>query len=354
MPKWAEMTTEVGDQTALLSRARSGDRNAFGRLAEPYRRELHVHCYRMLGSFHDAEDVVQETMLRAWRGLGGFEERSSFRTWLYRIATNTCLNARTVRTRRMLPDMEGPPAAHLPNGKPATELPWLEPYPDRYLDEVADLAPGPDARYELHESVQFAFLAAVQHLPARQRAVLLLRDVLGCSATEAAHLLGTSVASANSALQRARTTLEKLAPAHRPIRPSARHDRQGQLVDRYMHAWEQADLDGLVALLKEDAFLSMPPWPHWYRGRDAIGRFFAWAWETGGYGSFKLVSAGANRQPGFALYSRSRAGADAWRAHSIHLLDVEGDAITGVTGFICHHLFATFGLPAILPLGPDQ
>lgn len=343
------MRTEARDQLGLLSRARSGDQNAFEHLVEPYRRELHVHCYRMLGSFHDAEDMVQEAMLRTWRGLRGFRERSSFRTWLYRIATNACLDALGGRSRRILPDMEGPPAAHLPNGKPATELAWLEPYPDRYADEVADLAPGPDARYELRESVQLAFLAAIQHLPPRQRVVLLLRDVLGWSANESADLLGTSVASANSALQRARATLDRLSPAHRANRLSTFRDRRAALVGRYIEAWEQSDLDGLIALLKEDAFLSMPPWSHWYHGRDAIGRFFAWAWETGGYGSFKLVSTAANRQTALAVYSRSREGVGAWHAHSIQLLDIEENAIAGVTAFIGNHLFTAFGLPATLP-----
>jgi RNA polymerase sigma-70 factor (ECF subfamily) len=286
----------------LLDRARRGDRDAFEHLAEPYRRELQLHCYRMLGSLHDAEDLVQETFLRAWQGLDRFEGRASFRGWLYRIATNACLNALASRAsaRRVLPETQGPPSDQMPEGRPATEIAWLEPYPDAALEGLADAVPGPEARYEMHEAVQLAFVAAIQHLQPRQRAVLLLHDVLGWSATETARLLDASVASVNSTLQRARATLEKQFPAGRPSAPPAPDDRQRELLERYVRAWESADLDSFVALLREDAVLSMPPWRQWYHGRAAIRAFFAWAWRTACDGPFRLVPTAANRQPAFA------------------------------------------------------
>src|SRR5262245_50225014 len=221
---------------ALLDAARSGDREAFQHLAEPYRRELQLHCYRMLGSLHDAEDLVQETYLRAWRGLHRFEGRGSFRGWLYRIATNTCLGAlaRRPSARRVLPQAHGPPAEQPPDGRPATETAWLEPYPDAALEGIPDPAPGPAARYELREAVQLAFVAAIQHLPPRQRAVLLLRDVLGWPAAETARLLDASVASVNSALQRARATLEKRLPTGRQSTLRVPDERQRALLERYL------------------------------------------------------------------------------------------------------------------------
>jgi len=246
----------------LLDAATRGDRDAFQQLVEPYRRELQFHCYRMLGSLYDAEDLVQETLLRAWRGRDRFEGRASLRSWLYRIATNACLTALAHRSnaRRVLPEALSPPADQMPEGEPATEMPWLDPYPDAALDGLADAAPGPDARYELREAVQLAFVAAIQQLPSRQRAVLLLRDVLGWSAGETASLLDTSVAAANSALQRARATLEQRFPSGQPTTQPAPDDRQRALLERYVRAWEDADLDGFVALLRDDAVLSMPPW----------------------------------------------------------------------------------------------
>jgi RNA polymerase sigma-70 factor, ECF subfamily len=333
-----------------MDRARRRDRDAFEELTEPYRRELQLHCYRMLGSLLDAEDLVQETLLRAWRGIDRFEGRSSFRSWLYRIATNACLNVLASRqsARRLLPEAHGPPSDRLPDGGPASEVAWLEPYPDTLLEGIADAAPGPDARYEQHEAVQLAFVAAIQHLPARQRAVLLLRDVLGWSAAETAILLDASVPSVNSALQRARATLGKRLPNGRPPTEDAPDDRQRVLLDRYVQTWESDDPDGFIALLREDAILSMPPYPEWYLGPAAIGRFLRYAWSASGPGGRRLLPTAANGQPAFALYTHGRT-TTAFPAHSIWLPSLRGDAIAGLTGFVDARLFARFGLPAMLP-----
>ena len=341
---------DMPDRPTLLEPAKRGDRDGFQHLTEPYRRELQLHCYRMVGSFHDAEDLVQETFLRAWRGLDGFEGRASFRSWLYRIATNVCLNAlaRRANTRRVLPETQGPPSDRMPEGGPATEIAWLEPYPDAALEGIVDAAPGPAARYEMREAVQLAFVAAIQHLPPRQRAVLLLHDVMGWSATETARLLDASVASVNSALQRARATLGKRFPTGRPSAQPAPDNRQRALLERYVRAWEGADFDAFAALLREDAALNMPPWRQWYLGREAIRGFFGWAWRTKGYGGFRLVPIAANRQPGFAMYSRGRKGPE-WRAHSIHLLTLQDESIAAMTLFVGPQLFGAFSLPTVPP-----
>ncbi|HET8998984.1 MAG TPA: sigma-70 family RNA polymerase sigma factor [bacterium] len=348
--------TDMPDPATHLSCAKRGDRDAFQRLAEPYRPELQLHCYRMLGSLQDAEDLVQETFLRAWRGLAGFEERSSFRTWLYRIATNACLNALAGRARRVLPEIQGPPSDQpldrmLERG-PATDIPWLQPYPEAALEGVADPAPGPEARYTMHEAVQLAFVAAIQYLPPRQRAVLLLHDVLGWSAAESARLLDASVAAVNSALQRARATIGKHLPEGQPKPQPASDDRQRALLDRYLRAWESADVDGFVALLREDATVSMPPWREWYRGRESLRRFFDWAWRPGGHGPFRLIRIGANGQPAFAFYCRADVETE-WRAHSIHVLSVQDDSIATLTFFLSPQLFVAFGLPLVLPAEGD-
>jgi len=314
----------------------------FQRLVEPHRREIHLHCYRMLGSLDDAEDLVQETYLRAWRAFDRFEGRASLRTWLHRIATNACLNAlASRRAARVLPEAYGPPPPGMPEGAPATEVPWLDPYPDSALDEVADAAPGPDARYEMHESVQLAFVAAIQHLPPRQRAALLLHDVLRWSASETAALLDTSAASVNSALQRARATLERRFPAGQPAERPAPDERQRALLDRYVRAWEESDLDGFLALLREDAVMSMPPWPHWYRGREAIGELFTWVHARHAAGSYAFVPTAANRQPAFAMYLSGRP-------HDITVLTVRDGAVAAIVAFLDTRLFASFGLPAEL------
>ncbi len=337
------------DRSDPLDHARQGDPDAFRDVTEPYRRELLLHCYRMLGSIADAEDLVQETYLRAWRSLDRFEGRTSLRAWLYRIATNACLNVlatRRARRRRQLPGTVGAPSDRLPPEAPTTEIEWLEPFPDAALDGVADSAPGPDARYELRESVQLAFVAAIQHLPPRQRAVVLLRDVLGWSATEAAQLLETSVASVNSAAQRARATLEKQHPAGRSGLLTPADDRQRALLGRYVQAWESDDLDGFVALLREDAVVSMPPWAEWYRGRAAIRAFFTWAWRSNR--RFRLLPVGANLQPGFILYKRERDERD-WSLHGIQVLTLQGDAIASVINFRDRSVCAAFGAPPTLP-----
>lgn len=343
-----------------LDLARMGDPDAFQRLTEPYRREVQLHCYRMLGSFQDAEDLAQETFLRAWRGLDGFEGRTSFRNWLYRIATNTSLNALAKRAniRRALPETQGPPAEGMPEGAPATEAAWLEPYPDTALEGIADTAPGPDARYELHESIQLAFIAAIQLLPPRQRVVLLLRDVLGWSAAETAVLLDTSVASANSALQRARATLGKQFPTGQPdtAPPLPGSDEQQRtLLDRYVRAWEDADLDGFVALLRDDATISMPPWPHWYRGREAIGKLLEWVWRPRGGSNCPpaslLLPTAANGQPAFAVYRRD-AEEDEWRAHTLQVLTLHDGAVAAIAAFRDPRFVVAFGFPETLPPDP--
>jgi RNA polymerase sigma-70 factor, ECF subfamily len=333
-----------------LEQAPEHANQAFERLAEPFRREIKLHCYRMLGSMHEADDLVQESYFRAWRSFDSFAG-GSFRAWLYRIATNACLNAlaRRKHLQRLLPDQLGPSTVQMPDGAPATEVAWLEPYPDLNLDQIADDAPNPEARYTSREAVQLAFVATIQQLPPRQRAVLLLCDVLGWAATEAATLLGGSTASINSVLQRGRETLAKRYPdGERPV-ASQTDATQQKLLGRYLQAWEGHDLDSFVALLKEDATYTMPPWQQWYAGREAIRSFFAWAWKT--CSGLRLVATAANRQPAFAVYAR--AGADGpLEAHSIHVLTFEGDMISTLTLFVPPtgpRLFQAFGLPLSLP-----
>ena len=323
---------------------------AFTRLAEPLRRELKVHCYRMLGSVHEAEDLVQDTYLRAWRGYPGFDGRGSFRAWMYKIATNACLNAieRRKSAQRLLPDQLRPAATQMPPGAPITDVAWLEPLPDSELSGISDEAPTPEARYTSRESVQLAFIATIQELPPRQRAALLLCDVLGWAAAEAATLLGSSTASINSALQRARESLAKRYPEGRlPATPEP-DPAQLQLVGRYLKAWEGHDVDAFVALLKEDATAVMPPWLEWYVGRELIRSFFAMAWRT--CGGLHLVPTAANGQPAFAVYEASSADGQ-WHAHSIHVLTVNRESISTLTLFVEPSLFAAFGLPLILPPG---
>ena len=318
----------------------------FELLAEPFRREIRLHCYRMLGSLHEADDLVQETYLRAWRNFESFDGRS-MRAWLYKIATNACLNALESRKhqQRYLPDQLGPAVDPSAFGAPAADIPWLEPYPDADLEGLADAAPNPETNYSKRESVQLAFVASIQQLPPRQRAAVMLCDVLGWAAAEAAALLESTTASINSALQRARETLSKNYTDRRLASQPPTASEQ-ELLGRYLRAWEGHDVDNFVALLKEDATAIMPPWLQWLSGREAIGTFFAAAWKT--CGGLHLVKTGANGHPAFAVYEYSAAD-ERWNAHSIHVITLENDAISRVTLFIEPRLFTNFGLPPSLP-----
>jgi RNA polymerase sigma-70 factor, ECF subfamily len=319
----------------------------FERASEPFRREIKVHCYRMMGSLHEAEDLVQETYLRAWRSFSSFDGRS-IRAWLYKIATNACLNALESRkqAQRFLPDQLGPAGPPVLEGGPALDVPWLEPYPDTNLEGIADTAPDPEVRYSSRESVQLAFVASIQQLPPRQRAALMLCDVLGWASAEAATLLGGSTASINSALQRARETLSQSYSDRRPSLESQPTFAQQRLLGRYLQAWEGHDVNSFVALLKEDATAVMPPWLQWFIGRDIIGTFFAAAWKT--CGGLHLVPTTANRQSAFAVYEFSAAD-KRWNAHSIHVLTLENEMISKMTLFLEPGLFHNFGLPQYLP-----
>jgi RNA polymerase sigma-70 factor (ECF subfamily) len=321
-------------------------RQAFEALAEPLRSEIKVHCYRMLGSIHQADDSVQESYLRAWRAFDTFTG-GSFRAWMYKIATNACLNAIEARkgVERLLPDQLGPSTTRMPDAVPPADIAWLEPYPDSLLEGVIGNTSNPEARFATRESVQLAFVALVQQLPPRQRATLLLCDVLGWSSAEAATAFGTTTASINSALQRGREALSKRYPERRPSRASG---DQRQLLQRYVSAWEQHDVNGFVALLSEDASFAMPPWLQWYVGREVIASFFTEAWKS--CGGLRLVETAANGQPALAVYERSASG-EGFLAHAIHVLTVEQDSITAVTAFQPPNgpeLFHFFGLPQTL------
>jgi RNA polymerase sigma-70 factor (ECF subfamily) len=342
----ASSAAAQSSEDALLARARAGDEDAFRLLTDPYVRGLHVHCYRLLGSLHDAEDLHQETLLRAWRRLGGFQGRSSFRTWLYKIATNACLDALDQRSRRLLPDAYAPPDDPAePPAPPEEEAMWVEPYPDGLLDPSGDGDPA--ARYDALESIELAFVAAMQCLSPLQRAVLILRDVLGFSAREAAAVLETSATSVNSALRRARATLERRLPADARSESALAQLASGEasLLARFVRAWDDADVDGLVALLREDAILTMPPTPSWYAGRRAIATFFStvFAGELGG--RLRLAPTRANGQPAFAVYLRDPAG-DVHRAFALKVLTLRSGEIAAITGFGDPSLFPLFGLPA--------
>jgi RNA polymerase sigma-70 factor, ECF subfamily len=316
----------------------------FARLTGPFRPELLAYCYRMLGSVHDAEDQVQETLIRAWRSYGEFEGRASLRTWLYRIATNACLRALENRSRRPLPSgLAGPgedPEAPLAAARP--EVPWLQPFPDALLRaESADPALVAASR----ASVRLALIAAVQYLPPRQRAVLILRDVLAWRASEVAGLLGVSTAAVNSVLQRARDHLRRAAPAPDEIREPAEPELRA-LLDRYAAAFENADVSALTRLLRADAVLEMPPLPGWFAGRERIGRFLAFR-VFGRPGDFAMVPTAANGQPAFAAYLRGHDGVH--RAHAVQVLTVSASGIAHVVSFNQPELLATFGMAQTLP-----
>jgi RNA polymerase sigma-70 factor (ECF subfamily) len=330
--------------TDLIAKARRGDNDAFRELTEPYRRELRVHCYRMLGSLQDAEDVLQETLLAAWQGLGEFEERASIRTWLYRIATNRCLNAlRSARRRAAkewdIPQVEPPEPTRL------GEVVWLEPYPDALLEGAITESLGPEARYAQTEAISLAFVTALQVLPARQRAALILREVMGYRANEVADMLDSTIDSVNSALKRARSTLGRHLPPtgdrEPPPVPTSRIEQA--LVAKFVRAWESGDVDALVALLTADVSVSMPPIPLEYHGRDLVARFFA---NLVRHRRHELVPTRANGQPAFGAYLRAPTGAIR-HGTGLFVLTLAGDRICALTRFDSSVL-PSFGLPRSL------
>jgi RNA polymerase sigma-70 factor (ECF subfamily) len=323
------------------------DREEFVRLTEPLRRELVAYCYRMLGSVHDAEDLVQETYLRAWRSYDGFEGRSSLRAWLYRIATNRCLTALEHRGRRPLPSGLGGPSddPDLPLAPGRPEVAWLQPIPDALLEAASG---DPATIVASRADMRLALIASLQHLPARQRAVLLLRDVLAWRTAEVAELLGTSTAAVKSALQRARARLEEAAPVEDQVVEPAGADQRA-LLDRYMAAFEAADIAALTGLLQEDAQWEMPPVPAWFAGRQAIGRFLA-SQVVGAPRAWRMVPTRANGQAAFATYLRGPNGG--YHAHAIQVLSVTAAGIARVVAFLDPSLFVTFGLPATHDAAP--
>ena len=340
-------TYDVPEQV-LLAWARAGDEGAFGVLIIPYLRELHVHCYRMLGSVHDAEDVLQEVLMRAWRHLGSFDGRGSVRGWLYRIATNRCLTARS--RAAAAPAVALGPAPPPPNA-PEVEVTALAPYPDDWLRELTGSG-DPAAAYEMRESVQLAFLTVIQLLPPRQRAVLLLRDVLGFSTAETAQILRSTQATVTSALQRARVTLDTHRASGR-LRKTQAPDPVAEraLADRFTAAWHASDIPALVSALAEDCLLTMPPAPLAYRGRKAIATFFATVPASGDLTAIRLILVRANGQPAVAAYARDGAIA---RAYGIMVLTVCDGVIGEITGFADPSLFPLFGLPQLADWPPRQ
>jgi RNA polymerase sigma-70 factor (ECF subfamily) len=309
-----------------MERAQGGDQAAFAELIEPYRRELQLHAYRMLGSVADAEDTLQECLLAAWQGLARFEARASLRTWLYRIATNRALNMLRSASRRpteapML-TVEPPAPSRL------TEVVWLEPYPDVLLDDVASTV-GPEARYEAREAISLAFVTALQLLPPQQRAVLILRDVLDFSARETAEMLQTTESAVTSALKRARATLKRELPADRP--PAAGSPAEQDLLERLVRAFEAGDVEGIVSLMAEDAWLRMPPLPLEYQGRQLAGQFFATVAFRNGR-RYRLVATRANGQPAYGVYLRESV-TPAWRAFALFVITLAGDEVAAITSF---------------------
>jgi RNA polymerase sigma-70 factor, ECF subfamily len=352
--------TDQTEDAAVLAAVRAGDQAAFVALAERHRRQLHVHCYRMLGSFEDAEDLVQETLLRAWRSRSSFQGRSLFRTWLYRIATNACLNSLRRRPRRVLVADVPPrdPGAELPVeeradlGAPPADLPWLQPYPDHLLEQVAPSDSEPDAVVVARETIELAYLAAIQYLPPRQRAILILRDALGWSAKETAGLLEISVASVNSALQRARTTMRARLPPRRLdwAQDTGPTDEERTVLQRFMDAHDRADVAAFAALLREDARQAMPPHLLWYDGREAMTTLFARYIDPAAPnypGQLRLVPTAANRQPAVAVYLR-RKGDSLYRLLGLNVLEIQDGQVSGITSFGVE-LLGAFGLPPTLP-----
>jgi RNA polymerase sigma-70 factor (ECF subfamily) len=329
----ASTDTTAHEQT-LLQRARAGDEAAFSRLIEPRRGELHAHCYRMLGSVHDAEDALQDAMLRAWRGMKRFEGRSSLRSWLYTIATNACLDQIARRPKRVLPIDYGPATdPHVAPGEPLVESVWIEPYPDEVLG-IEDGFDAPAASYERREGVELAFIAALQHLPATQRAVLILREVLGFSAKEVAEALETTVAAVNSALQRARAAVEERVPdqSQQATLRTLGDDAVRELVDRYVDAWERNDVEAFAAMLAEDATFAMPPLASWYRGREAITQW-AVGWPLSGTWRWRALRTTANGQLALGFYAWNAEDGN-HRPFALNVLSLRGDQVSDVTAFI--------------------
>jgi RNA polymerase sigma-70 factor (TIGR02960 family) len=329
---------------STLVRAQAGDQEAFRELTDPYRGELLAHCYQILGSVADAEDMLQETLLAAWRGLTSFEGRSSVRSWLHRIAVNGCLNALRDRSRR---PQEVPMMAQPPEPTRLADPVWVEPYPDVLLDGVPDIAPGPEARYDSKESIELAFVTALQHLPARQRAVLVLRDVLGYRAAEAADMLGTTEASVKGALQRARAALQARLPAGRDRAPLPDSPGERQLAGRFAAAVEDGDIDAVLTLLTSDAWLTMPPEPYEYQGPAAIAAFLRHRAALRG-APLRLVPTRANTQPAFGCYLPC-AQTPIARPYGMIVLTLRGDQISAITWFSDSSAFPHFGLPRALP-----
>jgi RNA polymerase sigma-70 factor (TIGR02960 family) len=329
----------------LIARARARDAEAFRALTEPHRRELQVHCYRMLGSLQDAEDALQDTLLAAWQGLGGFEGRASIRTWLYRIATNRCLDALRAESRRPAKEWDIP-GVDPPEPTRLGEVVWLEPYPDALLEDAMGVPLGPEARYEQTESISLAFVTALQVLPPRQLAVLVLRDVLGFHAKEVADMLDSTVESVTSALKRARASLQRPRSSvdEREPAPAADSPTEQALVAAFVRAYESADLDAIVALLTDDVFVSMPPMPLEYEGRDVVARFCAGILRPGR--RFDLVPTRANGQPAFGTYLRGPTGIR--HGTGLFVLTLSGARICAMTRFE-NSVYPWFGLPHSLP-----
>jgi RNA polymerase sigma-70 factor (TIGR02960 family) len=326
-----------------LANARAGDEDAFRELTDPYRHELQLHIYRIVGSTQDAEDLLQETLLAAWRGLEQFEGRASVRAWLYRIATNRSLDA--LRASRRRPEDQA--VRQLPEPTRWNEPVWLEPYPDLLLDGIPDQTPGPEARYEAKEATALAFIVGLQHLPPQQRAVLVLRDVLGYRAGEVAEMLGTSEASVNSLVRRARAAFESRLPAtgrERAPLPNTKLERD--IVDRFAETVENGDIDAMVALLTDDAWVTMPPLPQAYQGRAAIRAFLLGSQERRG-APMRLIPTRANTQPAFGCYLPVPE-TDVARAYAFFVLTLEGEQISAITWFADSSAFSRFGLPRLL------
>jgi RNA polymerase sigma-70 factor (ECF subfamily) len=341
----ASRAAAVRGDEASWAAALEGDRDAFAAVVGRHRRELEIHCYRMLGSAEDAEDLVQETLLRAWRRRETFSGRASMRAWLYGIATNACLDALEKRSRRLLPHAVTGPADPLAAPPPASEVGWLEPYPDRLLDEIADTGEAPHETIVARETIELAFMVAIQHLPPRQRAVLILRDVLGWSAREAAAMVDSTPVAANSALQRARETLRLHLPERRTDweRLDTPDVVERSLLERYMAAWDRTDVDGLVALLAEDARVSMPPTPAWYSGREAIGVFLANSPLAPTSARHIHVPTRANRQPAFAIYLAGADGAPP-RPLGLSVLRIVDGLIAEIDVFLQPKLLERFAI----------